>query len=40
MKPIEERVRTIHDLGFAVEIWDWATKDLDALAATARCSRR
>jgi hydroxypyruvate isomerase len=33
-KPIEERVRLIHDLGFAVEIWDWTTKDLDALAAT------
>jgi hydroxypyruvate isomerase len=33
-KPIEERVRTIHELGFAVEIWDWAAKDLDALAAT------
>jgi hydroxypyruvate isomerase len=23
-----------HDLGFAAEIWDWTTKDLDALAAT------
>jgi hydroxypyruvate isomerase len=33
-KPIEERVRLIHDLGFAVEIWDWTTKDLDALSAT------
>ncbi len=33
-KPIEERVRLIHDLGFAVEIWDWTAKDLDALAAT------
>ena len=22
----------IHDLGFAVEIWDWTTKDLAALA--------
>jgi hydroxypyruvate isomerase len=33
-KPVEERVRLIHDLGFAVEIWDWTTKDLDALAAT------
>jgi hydroxypyruvate isomerase len=32
--PVEERVRTIHDLGFAVEIWDWTSKDLDALAAT------
>jgi len=33
-KPIGERVRLIHDLGFAVEIWDWTTKDLDALAVT------
>jgi hydroxypyruvate isomerase len=32
--PVEERVRRIHDLGFAVEIWDWTTKDLPALAAT------
>lgn len=33
-RPILERVRLIHDLGLAVEIWDWTTKDLDALAAT------
>jgi hydroxypyruvate isomerase len=33
-KPIDERVRLIHDLGFAVEIWDWTGKDLDTLAAT------
>ncbi len=32
--PFEQRVRTIDDLGFAVEIWDWTRKDLDALAAT------
>lgn len=32
--PHLERVRRIHDLGFAVEIWDWTTKDIDALAAT------
>jgi hydroxypyruvate isomerase len=32
--PFEERVRRIHDLGFAVEIWDWTTKDLDALASS------
>lgn len=32
--PFVERVRRIHDLGFEVEIWDWTTKDLDALAAT------
>jgi hydroxypyruvate isomerase len=33
-KPIEERVRMLHDLGFAVEIWDWTSKDLDAIANT------
>jgi hydroxypyruvate isomerase len=33
-QPVEERARLIHDLGFAVEIWDWTRKDLDALAAT------
>lgn len=32
--PLVERARTLHDLGFAVEIWDWTSKDLDALAAT------
>lgn len=29
-----ERVRRISDLGFAVEIWSFTDKDLDALAAT------
>lgn len=32
--PFVERVRAIHDAGFEVEIWDWTTKDIDALAAT------
>jgi hypothetical protein len=32
--PLLERVRRIDALGFAVEIWDWTTKDIDALAAT------
>ena len=32
--PLVERVRRIADLGFQVEIWDWTTKDVDALAAT------
>ncbi|TPW74283.1 TIM barrel protein [Schumannella soli] len=32
--PFEERVRRIHDRGFEVEIWDWSTKDLPALAKT------
>ena len=32
--PHLERVRRIHSLGFAVEIWDWTTKDISALAAT------
>ena len=33
-RPIEERAAHLHALGFAVEIWDWTAKDLDALAAT------
>ncbi len=32
--PIGERVRRIADLGFEVEIWDWTTKDITALAKT------
>lgn len=32
--PFVERVRRIHDAGFAVEIWDWTQKDINALAAT------
>jgi hydroxypyruvate isomerase len=32
--PLVERVARIHDLGFAVEIWSWHDKDLEALAAT------
>lgn len=32
--PFLERVRRIHELGFDVEIWDFRSKDLDALAAT------
>ena len=32
--PIEQRVAKIDELGFAVEIWSWDDKDLDALAAT------
>jgi hydroxypyruvate isomerase len=33
-EPFERRVRIIHDLGFAVEIWDWTAKDIRTLAAT------
>ena len=33
-EPVEKRVSMIHDLGFAVEIWDWTAKDVDALVAT------
>ena len=33
-RPFEERVQLLHDLGFAVEIWDWTARDLDALAGT------
>ena len=32
--PFPDRVRRIADLGFEVEIWDWTTKDVDALTAT------
>lgn len=32
--PFVERVKRIHALGFGVEIWGWANKDIDALAAT------
>jgi len=30
--PFNERVARIHDRGLLVEIWDWSTKDIDALA--------
>ncbi|MEH3034444.1 MAG: TIM barrel protein [Aeromicrobium erythreum] len=33
-EPHLERVRRIHEAGFAVEIWDWTTKDAEALRAT------
>ncbi|MEN4833716.1 TIM barrel protein [Pantoea vagans] len=32
--PIIARVEKIHALGFGVEIWNWANKDIDALVAT------
>lgn len=32
--PHLDRVRRIHEAGFAVEIWGWTDKDADALAAT------
>ncbi|MBT2516317.1 TIM barrel protein [Streptomyces sp. ISL-90] len=32
--PFVERVARIHERGFEVEIWDWTTKDLPAIAAT------
>jgi hydroxypyruvate isomerase len=32
--PLLDRVRRIHDAGFAVEIWDWSDKDAAALAQT------
>jgi hydroxypyruvate isomerase len=32
--PFEERVRRIAALGFEVEIWNWTTKDVGALART------
>ncbi|MFW0792255.1 TIM barrel protein [Gordonia sp. CPCC 205515] len=33
-RPFVDRVRAIHDRGLQVEIWDWSTKDIDALVAT------
>lgn len=33
-RPFLERVRRIADAGFLVEIWDWASKDIEALAAS------
>jgi len=32
--PFVERVRRIHESGFAAEIWDWTNKDIGALVAT------
>lgn len=32
--PLLDRVTTIHNRGFQVEIWDFSTKDLTSLAAT------
>ena len=39
-RPLEERIRRVHDLGFAVEIWDWTAKDLDGLGALAESGVR
>ena len=33
-EPHLDRVKRIHDAGFAVEIWDWTAKDAAPLAAT------
>jgi hydroxypyruvate isomerase len=32
--PLVQRIERIHDRGFQVEIWNWTTKDIDALKAT------
>jgi hydroxypyruvate isomerase len=32
--PVADRVRRIHDAGFAAEIWDWTKYDLGGLART------
>ena len=32
--PFTERFRRIAELGFEVELWDWTTKDIDALTRT------
>jgi len=31
--PFEQRVRRLTELGYGVVLWDWRTKDVDALAA-------
>ncbi|HEU4946031.1 MAG TPA: TIM barrel protein [Kribbella sp.] len=33
-RPLLERIERIDDGGFQVEIWNWTTKDIDALKAT------
>ena len=38
--PLADRIRHVHDLGFAAEIWDWTTKDLDELAGLAESGVR
>ena len=38
--PLADRIRHVHDLGFAVEIWDWTAKDLDELAGLAESGVR
>jgi hydroxypyruvate isomerase len=32
--PFEQRVARLHEAGFEVELWDWTTKDLPALATS------
>jgi hydroxypyruvate isomerase len=32
--PLIQRIERIHDRGFQIEIWNWTTKDIDALKAT------
>jgi hydroxypyruvate isomerase len=38
--PLADRIRHVHDLGFAAEIWDWTGKDLDELAGLAESGVR
>jgi hydroxypyruvate isomerase len=38
--PLADRVRHVHELGFAAEIWDWTAKDLDGLAGLAESGVR
>ncbi len=38
--PLGHRIRRVHDLGFAAEIWDWTAKDLDELAGLAESGVR
>ena len=32
--PLEQRIEHIHERGFQVEIWNWTTKDIEALSRT------
>lgn len=39
-RPLADRVRLLHDQGFAAEIWDWTVHDLDELGALAEAGVR
>ncbi len=39
-QPLADRVRHVHERGFAAEIWDWTTKDLAELGGLAESGVR